>query len=139
MTLVEYAEKVSPIPLADWQKRFLAAYEQAEKEGKRLIFIPPRTSSRRMLIQIIEEFEKEQIMKFCFGDIVVVEESLIGVVVKSWITYSNGKKIHNYDVYVRMKNAIQNYREEEIERYMVRHKYLSEEEMEYQRDTVLGI
>jgi hypothetical protein len=139
VTLVEYAEKVSPIPLADWQKRFLAAYEQAEKEGKRLIFIPPRTSSRRMLIQIIEEFEKEQIMKFCFGDIVVVEESLIGVVVKSWITYSNGKKIHNYDVYVRMKNAIQNYREEEIERYMVRHKYLSEEEMEYQRDTVLGI
>jgi hypothetical protein len=139
VTLVEYAEKVSPVPLADWQKQFLAAYEQAEKEGKRLIFIPPRTSSRRMLIQIIEEFEKEQIMKFCFGDIVVVEESLIGVVVKSWITYSNGKKIHNYDVYVRMKNAIQNYREEEIERYMVRHKYLSEEEMEYQRDTVLGI
>jgi hypothetical protein len=78
-------------------------------------------------------------MKFCFGDIVVVEENLIGVVVKSWITYSNGKKIHNYDVYVRMKNAIQNYREEEIERYMVRHKYLSEEEMEYQRDTILGI
>lgn len=78
-------------------------------------------------------------MKFCFGDIVVVEGNLIGVVVKSWVTYSKGKKVLNYDVYVRMKNAIQNYREEEIQRYMVRHKYLNEEELEYQRDTVLGI
>ena len=78
-------------------------------------------------------------MKFCFGDIVVVEENLIGVVVKSWITYSNGEKIRNYDVYVRMKNTIQNYREEEIERYMVRHKYLNEEELEYQHDVILGV
>lgn len=66
-------------------------------------------------------------MKFCFGDIVVVEENLIGVVVKSWVTYSIGKEIKNYDVYVRMKNGIQNYREDEIERYMVRHKYLDEQ------------
>lgn len=78
-------------------------------------------------------------MKFCFGDIVVVEGNLIGVVVKSWVTYSKGKKIINYDVYVRMKNNIQNYKEEEMERYMVRHKYLSDEEMEYQYDTVNGI
>lgn len=75
-------------------------------------------------------------MKFCFGDIVVVENNLIGVVVKSWVTYSKDKTIHNYDVYVRMKNAIVNYQENEIERYMVRHKYLSEEEMEYQLDTI---
>lgn len=78
-------------------------------------------------------------MKFCFGDIVVVEENLIGVVVKSWITYSKGEKIRNYDVYVRMKNTIQNYREEEIERYMVRHKYLNEEELEYQHDVINGM
>ena len=75
-------------------------------------------------------------MKFCFGDIVVVEEKLIGVIVKSWITCWKGKNIHNYDVYVRMKNAIANYQEKDIERYMVRHKYLSEEEMEYQLDTI---
>lgn len=74
-------------------------------------------------------------MKFCFGDIVVVEGNLIGVVVKSW-TGSSG---HNYDVYVRMYNGIKNYKEEEIERYMVRHKYLSDEEMEYQQDMVLGV
>lgn len=78
-------------------------------------------------------------MKFCFGDIVVVEGKLIGVVVKSWITYSKGEKVLNYDVYVRMKNAIQNYREEEIQRYMVRHKYLNEEELEYQYDVVNGV
>ena len=75
-------------------------------------------------------------MKFCFGDIVVVGENLIGVIVKSWITYSNGRKNNNYDVYVRMRNAIQNYQENDIERYMVRHKYLSKEEMEYQYDTI---
>ena len=75
-------------------------------------------------------------MKFCFGDIVVVEEKLIGVVVKSWVTFSKGKKIKNYDIYVRMKNGIVNYKEEEIQRYMVRHKYLSDEEMEYQYDTI---
>lgn len=76
-------------------------------------------------------------MKFCFGDIVVVDENLIGVVVKSWI---NGKgNSHYYEVYVRMYNGIKDYNEDEIERYMVRHKYLNEEEMEYQRDTVNGM
>lgn len=75
-------------------------------------------------------------MKFCFGDIVVVEENLIGVVVKSWVTFSKGKKVKNYDIYVRMKNLIVNYKEEEIQRYMVRHKYLSDEEIEYQYDTI---
>ena len=74
-------------------------------------------------------------MKFCFGDIVVVEGNLIGVVVKSW----TGSMGHNYDVYVRMFNGIKNYNEDEIERYMVRHKYLSEEEIEYQINTILGI
>lgn len=77
-------------------------------------------------------------MKFCFGDIVVVEGNLIGVVVKSWITYSKGAEIKNYDVYVRMKNGIQNYREDEIERYMVRHKYLDEQEVEWNNNAVYG-
>lgn len=78
-------------------------------------------------------------MKFCFGDIVVVEGNLIGVVVKSWITYSKGIEIKNYDVYVRMKNGIHNYREDEIERYMVRHKYLDEQEIEWNNNAVHGI
>ena len=72
-------------------------------------------------------------MKFCFGDIVVVEGNLIGVVVKSWISREN-----NYDVYVRSFNRIINYKESEIERYMVRHKELDEEEMEWQSNAVNG-
>lgn len=68
-------------------------------------------------------------MKFCFGDIVVVDECNIGVIVKSW-------NDHTYDVYVRMRNDIFQYREEKIERYMVRHKYLDEEELVYQNNAV---
>lgn len=74
-------------------------------------------------------------MKFCFGDIVVVEESLIGVVVKRWVGNVSG---NNYDVYVRMFNGTKNYRENEIERYMVRHKHLDEQELEYQTNAVNG-
>ena len=72
-------------------------------------------------------------MKFCFGDIVVVEGNLIGVVVKSWTSIEN-----NYDVYVRSYNRILNYPESDIERYMVRHKELNVEEMEWQTNAVNG-
>lgn len=72
-------------------------------------------------------------MKFCFGDIVVVERNLIGVVVKSWISREN-----NYDVYVRSFNRIVNYPESKIERYMVRHKELGEEELEWQSNALHG-
>lgn len=68
-------------------------------------------------------------MKFLFGDIVVIEENLIGVIVKTWKDLETG---YNYDVYVRNYNAIKNYSEEQIERYKVRHKELSGEEMLYQ-------
>ena len=69
-------------------------------------------------------------MKLLFGDIVVVEGNLIGVVVKSWINITKGG--NSYEVYVRMKNKIETYREDEIERYRVRHKYLDDEELYYQ-------
>lgn len=73
-------------------------------------------------------------MKFLFGDIVVVEGNLIGVVVKSWQTDINAKTIPTniYEVYVREFNAIVEYKENQIDRYRVRHKYLNEEEMKYQ-------
>lgn len=82
-------------------------------------------------------------MKFAFGDIVVVEGENIGVVVKPWITQLKGKNSkrekYNYEVYVRMHNAIREYGESEIERYMVRHKYLSEEEKMYQFNGIHGL
>lgn len=73
-------------------------------------------------------------MKFCFGDIVVVDDFQIGVVVKSWC----GTKENDYDVYVRSYNEIINYKESEIQRYMVRHKHLSKEEKQYQYNAING-
>ena len=66
-------------------------------------------------------------MKYTFADIVVVDKENIGVIVKCWTC-----KEMNYDVYVRVENGIRNFKESEISRYLVRHKYLSEEEKEYQ-------
>jgi len=74
-------------------------------------------------------------MKYAFGDIVVVDEINIGVIVKCWL----GKNEPNYDVYVRMDNGIENYQESQIERYLVRHKYLSDEEQEYQSNAINGL
>lgn len=67
--------------------------------------------------------------KFLFGDIVVVENYLIGVIVKSWHSSMRG---YYYEVYVRDYNRIKEYDEKDIERYRVRHKELNEEEMYYQ-------
>ena len=72
-------------------------------------------------------------MKFCFGDIVVVENNLIGVVVKSWIRNNNSLE---YEVYVRNYNSIETYSEDKIERYMVRHKELNDEEKYYQNEAI---
>ena len=80
-------------------------------------------------------------MKFCFGDIVVVRGNLIGVVVKSWIRYISGERdaVHEYEVYVRLSGDIKVFREEDIQRYMVRHKLLDEQEMAWQRNAVEGL
>jgi hypothetical protein len=71
----------------------------------------------------------------CFGDIVVVDEVQIGVVVKCWGRSSMGNP-PSYDVYVRSYNRIINYPEDKVERYMVRHKYLNDEEIEYQKNAL---
>lgn len=67
--------------------------------------------------------------KFLFGDIVVVNGNLIGVICKTWYSSTDG---YYYEVYVRNYNTIEDYYENEIERYRVRHKELNDEEMEYQ-------
>lgn len=42
MTLVEYAEKIAPVPLSDFQKELIAEYEEAEKKALPLCVIPAR-------------------------------------------------------------------------------------------------
>lgn len=77
-------------------------------------------------------------MKYTFGDIVIVEGWMIGVIVKCW-SKSNKVNEPQYDVYVRNENSIREFvPESEIERYMVRHKELSEEERTYQDNAVHG-
>lgn len=71
-------------------------------------------------------------MKFTFGDIVVIEGYLIGVVVKCWTNKT-------YEVYVRNFNGIKDYKEDEIERYMVRHKELDVQELQWQYNAVNGL
>lgn len=75
-------------------------------------------------------------MKVYFGDIVVVENDQIGVVVKSWIP-NKGEPYH--EVYVRNQYSINNYKESELERYCVRHKELSEEEIGWQFNGINNI
>ena len=73
-------------------------------------------------------------MKYCFGDIVVVNGDEIGVVVKSWQRSVKGREAA-HDVYCRMSDCIVTYPESQIQRYMVRHKYLDEEEMQWQANS----
>lgn len=75
--------------------------------------------------------------KYLFGDIVVINNKNIGVIVKSWenLTDKDGlTKEFNYDVYVRTFNFIAEYQEDEIERYRIRHKYLDKQELEWQNN-----
>ena len=67
--------------------------------------------------------------KLLFGDIVVVNENQIGVVVKCWDSTKRG--IY-YEVYNRMTSSIKEYLENEVERCVVRHKYLDDKELKYQ-------
>lgn len=73
-------------------------------------------------------------MKLVFGDIVVVDGGQIGVVVKNWGKAIVGDKPAHVEVYVRSYNEIKEYPLDAVERYQVRHKYLSEAEIEYQKD-----
>ena len=75
--------------------------------------------------------------KFLFGDIVVIDESCIGVIVKTWKNIDS--KTLYYDVYDRSCDTIVNYPENKIERYAVRHKYLNDEELKYQKGYEQGV
>lgn len=67
--------------------------------------------------------------QFLFADMVVVEDAFIGVILKTWESEKYG---FTYEVYVRGFNGIKEYPESEIQRYRVRHKELSKEDLGYQ-------
>lgn len=71
---------------------------------------------------------------FQFGNVVVVEGNLIGVIVKSWGPIMRGgiqTDKYEHEVYVRSFNNIITYPEEVIAHF-VYDKELTEEDMEYQ-------
>lgn len=63
MTLLEYAEQVSPVPLSDWQKKFLEEYEQVEKENRCIVYYPPRIGEKKVISQIIDGYLDYQKLK----------------------------------------------------------------------------
>jgi phage FluMu protein Com len=56
MTLLEFAELTSPVPLTPWQRTFLESYQQAVKDGKELICIPGRVNGQQMVKDIVDEY-----------------------------------------------------------------------------------
>lgn len=64
--------------------------------------------------------------RFQFGNVVVVNQNQIGVIVKTW----GGKNGFNYDVYVRDFNSVENYHEDSISHFIY-NKDLTEEECKY--------
>ena len=57
---------------------------------------------------------------FQFGNVVVVEDDLIGVIVKSWADVT-------HEVYVRHFNSIKEYKESEITHYVYSKELLDEQ------------
>jgi len=123
---------IENLPAADVVPR--SAYEQVVWERDTAI----RQLREDYGVGLGQKKSKEKTMKYCFGDIVIVDENQIGVIVKSWCGFIQGNG-PNHDVYVRSYNGIKNYPESEIHRYMVRHKYLDEQEMEWQENAEKGL
>jgi len=68
--------------------------------------------------------------RFQFGQIVVVDDDQIGVIVKTWLNSTMRKPGYHYKVYVRSLNLVSEYREGEIDHF-VYSKELTEEEKEF--------
>lgn len=64
--------------------------------------------------------------RFQFGNVIVIENNYIGIIVKTW----GEKDSYNYDVYVRTSNAIMNFKETAISHF-VYSKELAEDEKEF--------
>lgn len=62
-------------------------------------------------------------LSFQFGNIVVVDDDMIGVIVESWAN-------DTHDVYVRSYNGVSEFKAEDISHYIYS-KELSEDEMEF--------
>lgn len=59
MSLVEFAEKIAPFPLSEFQKQLIREYEECEKRKLPLCYIPPRKAGRDFIYRLIKEWERQ--------------------------------------------------------------------------------
>ncbi len=59
MSLVEFAEKIAPFPLSEFQKQLIREYEECEKRNLPLCYIPPRKAGRDFIYRLIKEWERQ--------------------------------------------------------------------------------
>ena len=64
MDIVEFCEKVLDYPLLDYQKDFIKAVYEATKDGKQIVYMPPRGGDR-FILQLLQalvtiDFAKER-------------------------------------------------------------------------------
>ena len=57
MSLVEYAERIAPFPLSDFQKELIAEYEEAEKKNLQPFVSHPQNFGRAFIYKVIQEWK----------------------------------------------------------------------------------
>lgn len=60
MSLVEYAEKVCPFPLSDFQKDLIAEYEKSIDEDRQFYFSSGRIAGRDFITALVHEWERQR-------------------------------------------------------------------------------
>ncbi|WP_347995431.1 Com family DNA-binding transcriptional regulator [uncultured Eubacterium sp.] len=59
MSLVEFAEKISPFPLSEYQKELLRKYEECEKDGKELFIGGGFRSDKAFILKLVAEWKQQ--------------------------------------------------------------------------------
>ena len=58
MSFVEFAERIAPFPLANWQKELLRKYEECTKSGEVVLMQTSRNHGKQFIMQVIDEWGK---------------------------------------------------------------------------------
>ena len=59
MSLVEFAEEISPFPLSEYQKELLRKYEECEKDGKELFIGGGFRSNKAFILKLVAEWKQQ--------------------------------------------------------------------------------
>lgn len=59
MSLVEFAEKIAPFPLSEFQKQLINEYEEFLKKNDELYCVQPSYIGRNFILRMIEEWKRQ--------------------------------------------------------------------------------